>query len=313
MAYSEWKIARIFLWWGGFVACLIALFQGSGSLTKFGTVGLVVCGSLAALFAAMELGWHRAPYGIGTPIRLILLIVILFFPLSLLGYFVWPREPSTLPSTSPSAPFSIAAETILPTCLLNKNPDVPSWDCPIWMASQMTVPGQPAVLTKYPVNALVYFRVVNQQPNAVDISEVTVEIRSSKGWQKVIYLDGRLFWVLKGNFKKACEFHANMLDAELKGRAIGPKETVRGWLALFVPRIDSASLASEFRFSISDTLGGRTVVETGQVPVGNFSNASIQIQQPYWKDDISTYRTVLIQDIRDYWQNSDDAASMRQP
>jgi hypothetical protein len=92
MAKPEWKIARICLWWGCALACLVALIQGSGSITKFAVIGLVVCGSSAATLAAIEHGWHKAPYWIGTPLRFTLLVLLLWTPLSMLGWFVWPKD-----------------------------------------------------------------------------------------------------------------------------------------------------------------------------------------------------------------------------
>ena len=38
---------------------------------------------------------------------------------------------------------------------------------------------------KYPVSTLIYFRVVNQQSFATTISELTIEVKTSDGWQKV--------------------------------------------------------------------------------------------------------------------------------
>lgn len=83
---------RIPLWWSVFVGCLIAMIQASGSLSRFGVIGLVICGSLAAIVAAIEHGWYRAPYRIGTPLRTILLILICCAPLTAVGWYVWPSQ-----------------------------------------------------------------------------------------------------------------------------------------------------------------------------------------------------------------------------
>lgn len=101
MAQSKWKVGRIFLWWACSAACLVALFQGSGSLSKFGTVGLAVFGSGTAIIAAIEHGWHRAPVPIGTPIKAVLLIALLSAPLTILGFYVWPRP---IAPTRPAQP-----------------------------------------------------------------------------------------------------------------------------------------------------------------------------------------------------------------
>jgi hypothetical protein len=92
MPKSGVKLSRIFLWWSAFLGSLIALFQASGSLSRVGVIGLVVCGSLGATIAGVEHGWHRAPHHIGTPIRLFFLVILAWIPLSALGWYVWPRE-----------------------------------------------------------------------------------------------------------------------------------------------------------------------------------------------------------------------------
>ena len=117
---------------------------------------------------------------------------------------------------------------------------------------------------------------------------------------KTVFMDGRLCWVSNGDFGQVMEFRAAMLGVELRGRALGPKETVRGWLALFFPKLPYGSFYPDFRFTIADTLGHQTVVETGKITAGNFSNASIQVVSK--GQDISKYRLVLIQDLPEYWK-----------
>lgn len=92
MREPTWKVSRIFLWWGCFFGCLIALFQASGSLSKMGIVGLVACGSLSATVAVIEHGWCRAPYWIGTPIRTVFLLLLCWVPLTSIGWLVWPKS-----------------------------------------------------------------------------------------------------------------------------------------------------------------------------------------------------------------------------
>jgi hypothetical protein len=92
MAQKTWRNFRLTLEWGAGVTCLIALIQASGSLTRFGIEGLVVCGSLAMTTAVIEHGWHRAPHRIGTPLRLALLIIATWAPLTILGWCIWPKR-----------------------------------------------------------------------------------------------------------------------------------------------------------------------------------------------------------------------------
>jgi len=98
MDKSEWRTVRISIWWGCLGASLIALIQASGSLTRFGVIGLVVCGSSAFSLAVWEHGWHRTPKSGWRVPKLLLLLCLSWAPLSVLGWLVWPK--SSLPATT---------------------------------------------------------------------------------------------------------------------------------------------------------------------------------------------------------------------
>jgi hypothetical protein len=125
------------------------------------------------------------------------------------------------------------------------------------------------------------------------ISQLSVEIMTSEGWLNVAYLRQLAsfsFTPDKADLKNAAEFRAVMLDTELEDRAIGPKETIKGWLALTFPAKPLGYYTPIFRFTIADTLGGKTVAETGKVPAGNFSTPRIQV---IGRQDISNCKIKL--------------------
>lgn len=188
--------------------------------------------------------------------------------------------------------YSASAETFLPSELPQS-----LIDTHVWMTTQLN-----SELSKCPVSAFVYFRVVNRQSIAATIDQITVDVFSSSGWVETAHLDSRTwkyYWVSGGDFSTASEFTAPMLDTILSGRAVGPKETIRGWMPLLFPKT-SVIFSPIFRFTIADTMGKKTTVVTERKEGENFTNAAITNRG---KVDISKYRTVLIQDIPSYWMN----------
>ena len=73
------------------VGCVIALIQANGSLEKGSIIALVSLGTLFFLVAVKGLGWLKAPYPIGIPIRLLVWLTVICGGMTTLGAGVWPK------------------------------------------------------------------------------------------------------------------------------------------------------------------------------------------------------------------------------
>jgi hypothetical protein len=188
------------------------------------------------------------------------------------------------------------AETVLPEEGV-PNPPEKSW---LWVAAEKSPP-DPYQWSRTPLSALVYLRIVNQNSIDETISELTFEVKTSKGWKTAFFFNGpRLFVVAGSDFTNAAEVRGEMLADELREKGIGANKTVSGWLALVFPRISiSESKFPDFRVTIADTLGGKTTVEAGKVYPGNLSHNSLTV---VGRKDISDSKVILIQDIPAYWK-----------
>jgi hypothetical protein len=73
------------------ISSLIALIRAASGIPKWSVVALVLLGGLAFSKAALDLGWLRAPFTVGTPIRAGLILFPLWAAMVALGVAVWPR------------------------------------------------------------------------------------------------------------------------------------------------------------------------------------------------------------------------------
>jgi hypothetical protein len=110
-ARNEWRIARICLWWGVFVACVIALIQGAGGLQPWSIITLSALGAAAASTAIFEHGWHRAPSPIGTPIRAAILLALVWGVMALVAYGAWPKSQLVIEVEPQNMLFNSAGDT----------------------------------------------------------------------------------------------------------------------------------------------------------------------------------------------------------
>jgi hypothetical protein len=207
------------------------------------------------------------------------------------------KLPTTVPDASvKQAAYSVAAENSFP----EPSSDVLE-NSALWETTRMDINGKLQSI-RSPINAMVYFRIVNLQSNAAVISNFSIEVMTTEGWKKVIYwTQGPIWFAPSAEFNKATELRpaTPMLDSLLRSRAIGPKETVRGWLPIIYPRTNALISNRIFRITIADTLGGHVTVETGEVPVGNFTDSAFTVGG---KKDISGYKSIFIQDLPGYWK-----------
>ena len=130
-------------------------------------------------------------------------------------------------------------------------------------------------LCRAPLSALLSVRIVNEQAIAVVISQLTFEVNTPTGWLKVARADesGAERFYSEGNppnnFTQATELRFDTLRTMLMNRAVGPKETVVGWVAIAYPPLNQTEiLPEEWRITIADTLGHKSVVESEKVKLG---------------------------------------------
>lgn len=192
-------------------------------------------------------------------------------------------------------PFSAAIESAVFTPASNGT--IPFW---------ITYPGVGGTVVS-PLSVVAKLRIVNLQSQAVQISRLTIEASSSAGWAHLARIESqgvRLFLVGPPlGLKSALELRPVMLDAMLSDRAIGPDETVSGWVLLVYPRTDpSVSFAGKYRVTIADTIGQVSVIDTSRVDSGDFRGG--MLPSVPGAQDLSSYREVLIQDLPGYWQNN---------
>src|ERR1035437_834155 len=90
MGKGQWRGLRLSLEWGATLAVIIALVAGAGTLLRGSIGALVVIGGAAATIAVFEHGWHRAPIPIGTPVKAIILLGLVWASMLWLGYYTWP-------------------------------------------------------------------------------------------------------------------------------------------------------------------------------------------------------------------------------
>jgi hypothetical protein len=95
MEKRQARVLRIGLWWSSVIACAVALISGNGTLAKSSIVVLALFGAVALSLAAWEHGWLRAPVPIGTPIKALLVLFVIWGTMIALGYCVWPNPPAS--------------------------------------------------------------------------------------------------------------------------------------------------------------------------------------------------------------------------
>lgn len=128
MANRPWRITRISLEWGAAIASLIGLIQGAGSLNPGSVVALVIFGGTALTIAVIEHGWYRAPKPIGTPVRFLFFLALIWGPMSGIGYYAWPKEKPQIVKAVPllawKSPLPIVLGTPLTDTQLNATASV---------------------------------------------------------------------------------------------------------------------------------------------------------------------------------------------
>jgi hypothetical protein len=80
---EEWRIGRIFFEWAAVLACIIALVQGAGSISKWSIIALAIFGSAAALTAIFEHKFNK--------VLTIVLALLVVSGMSILAFAVWPK------------------------------------------------------------------------------------------------------------------------------------------------------------------------------------------------------------------------------
>lgn len=77
---------------GAAVACIIALIQATGVLERASIVALVVLGALFFSLGIWGLGWLKAPFSVGTPLRTLIILSIVWGGMAFLGYRIWAEQ-----------------------------------------------------------------------------------------------------------------------------------------------------------------------------------------------------------------------------
>ncbi|MBZ5631238.1 MAG: hypothetical protein LAO06_20485 [Acidobacteriia bacterium] len=168
--------------------------------------------------------------------------------------------------------------------------------------------GAPSATIKVPLSAMCYLRLVNLQSVSSVLNELNVEAETIDGqWIRLATLEGgNVFFVPFDPqdpketplFKRAMLFEMVPFDLLVRGRALAPRETVRGWIYLIYPRKDPPKrVTGKLRFTVSDTTGATYKQSTAGKP-GNMGDASFVARARF---DISAYPTRLIQDVPNYW------------
>src|SRR5579871_1847781 len=113
-ARLSWTIAGL----GVGVACIIALIQGNGSLTRSNVLLLGFLGAFFFFGSTFGLKLHRAPSPIGTPVRTLLLLFLSAGLMAIVSWHVWPQSPITaakqkeeLPIATPTPAITSASPT----------------------------------------------------------------------------------------------------------------------------------------------------------------------------------------------------------
>jgi hypothetical protein len=91
---------------GAAVSAIIALVAASG-IPRWSVVMLVVLGGLCASKAVSDLGWLKAPVPIGTPVRAIVILFLIWGGLSALGYVEWPTVSALTGHLKPRGKFPV--------------------------------------------------------------------------------------------------------------------------------------------------------------------------------------------------------------
>ncbi len=108
MTKASEKALRLTMGWGVATSCGIALLQGFGSISQRSVVELVIVGASAAIIAVYEHGWYQAPFPIGTPVRGVVILALIWGVMGGLGYLAWPPP---MPSSGSASGCVIAPNT----------------------------------------------------------------------------------------------------------------------------------------------------------------------------------------------------------
>jgi hypothetical protein len=90
MGKADHRIGWIWFWLASGIGAVIAVIAAP-ELPKFSIIPLIVFAGFSFTLAAYYHGWFKAPYAVGTLPRILIVLALIWVPLCLLGWKVYPR------------------------------------------------------------------------------------------------------------------------------------------------------------------------------------------------------------------------------